>query len=72
MNRLLRLLLALHYAYLRKIDLVVLWPSLKQEAAARGMGLDEARAVFYGHAHGDPPWRALGDAETRRRIERLT
>jgi hypothetical protein len=65
------LLIKLHYAYMRKIDRVVLWPSVKKEAEARGYDLDYARAAFYTHAHGDPPWRVLGDAETRRQIERL-
>jgi hypothetical protein len=67
-----RLLLALHYFYLRKIDLVFLWPAIKREAAERGSDLDHARAAFYMHAHQDSPWRWLGDEETRRRIDRLT
>lgn len=55
----------------RAVDLRVLWPAVKQEAMARGMGLDQARAAFAVHALHDPAWLCLGEKEIARRIDGL-
>jgi len=70
--KLLHALYSFHFAYLRWLDVRILWPACKKAAAENGASLDHARAAFYIHAHQDRPWRWLGDAETRNRIDRLS
>ena len=56
----------------RRIDVAILWPSCKREAAARDLSLNFARMAFAAHAARDPAWLVLTDAEIRRRIDALT
>jgi hypothetical protein len=55
----------------RAIDLRILWPACKQEAAAKGLTLDHAKAAFARHAFHDPAWQVLGEPEIMRRIDEL-
>lgn len=71
-SKLIARLLAPHRAYMRRLDLLILWPSCKQEAQARGLGLDAARKAFGMHARRDSAWKVLGHDEISRRIERLS
>jgi hypothetical protein len=52
----------------RRIDLVILWPSCKEQAP----DLDHAKAAFACHAYNDPAWLALGDIEVFEQIRKLT
>jgi hypothetical protein len=49
----------------RRIDLEILWPSLKAQAP----DLDHAKAGFAVHAFHDPAWLELGSEEIIRRID---
>ena len=51
----------------RAIDLQILWPSCRRVAP----DLDTARRVFAHHAFRDKAWRALGEDEIIRAIDRL-
>ena len=44
-------------AHQRKVDLTVLWPTCCTMAG----NIEDARVVFYMHAHLDPAWRCLGN-----------
>lgn len=57
----------------RRIDLKILWPTCKLEAAEHHTtdALDVAKAMFASHAFNDPAWLTLGEAEIIRRIEAL-
>jgi len=72
LSALFKLPLRLHHAYMRRLDLMILWPACKREAEERGRDLDTARAAFAMHAFRDPPWLALGHIEISRRIDRLS
>jgi hypothetical protein len=67
-----RLLVSLHYLYMRRLDRVLLWPACKAAAEERGMGINAAKAAFASHAFNDPPWQHLGRDETIRQIDRLS
>jgi hypothetical protein len=66
-----------HAKRLRRLDLEVLWPTLKADAeeALEGRPADErlayARIAFATHALTDPAWLSLGVAEIDRTIEAL-
>lgn len=55
----------------RCIDLQVLWPEIKKQAAENGWPLERAQLAFSHHAFRDPAWRCLGEDEVKRRIDRL-
>lgn len=55
----------------RWIDLTVLWPACKREAAARDLDMDHAKAAFAMHVFRDYAWIALGEDEIKRRIDAL-
>ncbi len=61
----------LWYARLRRIDLQILWPACKEQAARTERQLDHAKAAFAHHAFHDKAWLFLGDAEIARRIDGL-
>lgn len=50
-----RWLIGQYYARLRRLDIEILWPTLKDQAA----DLDHARLAFIVHAMGDPAWTFL-------------
>jgi len=56
------------YAYLRRIDLAILWPIFRKKAR----DLDHAKAAFAFHAMQDRPWLVLGEDEICRRIDELS
>jgi hypothetical protein len=58
----------------RRIDLQILWPSCKLEAAEHHTtdAMDYAKAAFAVHAFRDPAWTVLGEEEIKRRIDALT
>lgn len=60
-------LVGLWYWQLRRIDLLFLWPSCRDNAD----DLDHARAAFALHAFHDHAWQWLGVDEIIRRIDRL-
>jgi hypothetical protein len=62
-----RWLLGLYYARLRRIDLEILWPSCRDQA----WSIDHARAAFAVHAFRDPAWLFLGHDEIANTIDRL-
>lgn len=66
-----RWLIELWHWQQRRVDLMVLWPSCKREAFAKGLGLEGARAAFALHAFHDPAWFSLGEEEITRRVDRL-
>ena len=63
-----RWLVGLWYAHLRRIDLAVFWPTCKEQA----QDLDHAKAAFAVHAFRDAPWLWLGEDEIVRLIDGLT
>jgi hypothetical protein len=61
-------------AHQRAIDLQVLWPICKREAAARSdpeHALDLAKAGFAVHAFHDEAWLSLGEDAIIRAIDEL-
>ena len=52
----------------RAIDLRILWPACKENAA----DLDHAKAAFARHAFHDAAWTCLGEDEIKRRINELS
>jgi hypothetical protein len=62
-----RRVLAWWRAYQRSIDLEILWPICKREAA----DLDHAKAAFAVHAFHDPAWLCLGAVAIIEAIEGL-
>ena len=56
-------------AYMRHIDIEILWPICKREAHE---DLDAAKAAFYVHTLMDKSWLYLGEEEIIARIDRLT
>jgi hypothetical protein len=62
-----RLLMRWWRAHQRQIDLDILWPACKAEAA----DLDHAKAAFAVHAFNDRAWLVLGEDEIIRFIEDL-
>lgn len=63
-----RWVLGLWYAHIRRIDVAVLWPSCKRETG----NLDWAKAAFAVHAFRDRAWRCLGEDEICRQIDLLS
>jgi hypothetical protein len=63
-----RWLLNLWRSRQRAIDLDILWPTCKEQAA----DLNHAKAAFAMHAFHDRAWLVLGDDEIKRRIDALT
>lgn len=51
----------------RDIDVAILWPCCKEHAP----DLDTARVAFAMHAHHDPAWRELSEADIIAMIEAL-
>lgn len=62
-----RWLRARWHARLRRIDLLVLWPALKELAP----DLDQARLAFMIHAMQDASWSSLGESALIRIIGNL-
>jgi hypothetical protein len=52
-----RAIRSLWRAHQRRIDMQILWPTLKKEAR----DLDHAKAGFAVHAFNDPAWLELGE-----------
>lgn len=55
----------------RKIDLMILWPSCRNAAREKGVGIEVAQAAFALHAFHDRAWMTLGEDEIMRRIDQL-
>jgi hypothetical protein len=51
-----RWLLGLYYARLRRLDLELLWPEIRERAAS----ITHARMAFAVHVSRDPAWLFLG------------
>lgn len=64
---LIRWLAGLWYAYQRRIDLAILWPSCRERAPT----LDLAKVIFTGHAYRDEAWLCLPEEEMLRIIDGL-
>jgi hypothetical protein len=52
----------------RALDIQILWPACKEQAAT----IDYARAAFAMHAFNDEAWTCLGDEEIKRIITTLS
>jgi hypothetical protein len=62
-----RLIMNWWHARLRRIDMEILWPTLRRKAP----DLDHAKAGFAIHAFHDPAWLALGEDDLIAFIDRL-
>lgn len=63
----LRWLKSAWYAHLRGIDIMILWPSLRRDAA----DIEHARAAFALHAFHDYAWLHLGEDRIKEFIDSL-
>ena len=54
-----RWILGMYYARLRRLDIEVLWPEIRDKAP----NIAEARKAFIRHADCDPAWLFLGVAK---------
>ena len=56
------------YAISRQMDLVVLWPDLRD----RAVHIEQAKVAFQVHTDVDPAWAGIPEDEIYRIIENLT
>lgn len=60
-------LIGLYYRRLRRLDIKVLWPTIR----SRAPDLNTAKAAFAVHASRDPAWLVLGECALRDAIDAL-
>jgi hypothetical protein len=47
----------------QKLDLMYLWPALKEAAEQRGMGVESAERAFLTHVRMESCWASMSDEE---------